>query len=50
MVSVFTFTTMMIVIENDFYNLEVYEEYFTVDLTFKGKIDNLKINFSSLKF
>ena len=41
--------TMMIVIENDFYNLEVYEEYFTVDLTFKGKIDNLKINFSSLK-
>ncbi len=41
--------TMMIVIENEFWNLKVEEEYFTVDLKFKGKIDHLKINFSSLK-
>ena len=30
-------------------NLKVEEEYFSVDLKFKGKIDHLKINFSSLK-
>ena len=41
--------TMMIVIENEFWNLKVEQEYFSVDLKFKGKIDHLKINFSSLK-
>ena len=41
--------TMMIVIENEFWNLKVEHEYFSVDLKFKGKIDHLKINFSSLK-
>ena len=41
--------TMMIVIENEFWNLKVEQEYFSVDLKFKGKIDRLKINFSSLK-
>ena len=41
--------TMMIVIENEFWNLKVEQGYFSVDLKFKGKIDHLKINFSSLK-
>ena len=41
--------TMMIVIENEFWNLKVEQEYFSVDLKFKGKVDHLKINFSSLK-
>ena len=41
--------TMMVVIENEFWNLKVEEDYFSVDLKFKGKIDHLKINFSSLK-
>ena len=41
--------TMMIVIENEFWNLKVEQEFFSVDLKFKGKIDHLKINFSSLK-
>jgi hypothetical protein len=41
--------TMMIVIENEFWNLKVEREYFSVELKFKGKIDQLKINFSSLK-
>ena len=41
--------TMMIVIENEFWNLKVEQEYFSVDLKFKGKIENLKINFASLK-
>ena len=41
--------TMMIVIENEFWNLKVEKEFFSVDLKFKGKIDHLKINFSSLK-
>tara|TARA_B100000886_G_scaffold340267_1_gene308820 strand:+ start:238 stop:702 length:465 start_codon:yes stop_codon:yes gene_type:complete len=41
--------TMMIVIENEFWNLKVDKEYFSVDLKFKGKIDHLKISFSSLK-
>ena len=41
--------TMMIVIENEFWNLKVNQEYFSVDLKFKGKIDHLKIYFSSLK-
>ena len=41
--------TMMIVIENEFWNLKVEQEYFSVDLKFKGKIDHLKINFASLK-
>ena len=40
---------MMIVIENEFWNLKVEHEYFSVDLKFKGKIDHLRINFSSLK-
>ena len=34
--------TMMIVIENEYWNLKVEQEYFSVDLKFKGKIDNLK--------
>ena len=41
--------TMMVVIENEFWNLKVEQDYFCVDLKFKGKIDHLKINFSSLK-
>ena len=41
--------TMMIVIENEFWNLKVEQEYYSVDLKFKGKIDHLKINFYSLK-
>ena len=41
--------TMMIVIENEFWNLKVDQEYFSVDLKFKGKVDHLRINFSSLK-
>ena len=41
--------TMMIVIENEFWNLKVDQEYFSVDLKFKGKIDQLKIYFSSIK-
>ena len=40
---------MMIVIENEFWNLKVDQEYFSVDLKFKGKIDHLKIYFSSIK-
>ena len=40
---------MMIVIENEFWNLKVDEEYFSVDLKFKGVTDNLKIYYSSLK-
>ena len=38
--------TMMIVIGNVFWNLKVNQEYFSVDLKFKGKIDHLKIYFS----
>ena len=41
--------TMMIVIENEYWNLKVDQEYFSVELKFKGKIDHLKINFSSIK-
>ncbi len=41
--------TMMIVIENEFWNLKVDQEYFSVELKFKGEIDHLKINFSSIK-
>ena len=41
--------TMMIVIENEFWNLKVEQEYFSVDLKFKGKVDHLRINFLSLK-
>ncbi len=41
--------TMMIVIENEFWNLKVFDEYFLIDLKFKGKIEHLKIFFSSLK-
>ena len=40
---------MMIVIENEFWNLKVEQDYFSVDLKFKGKIDHLKIYFSSVK-
>ena len=39
---------MMIVIENEYYNLKVFDNYFSVDLKFKGKIENLKIMFDSL--
>ena len=41
--------TMMIVIENEFWNLKVHQEFFSVGLKFKGKIDYLKIYFSSIK-
>ena len=41
--------TMMIVIENEFWNLKVDQEFFSVELKFKGKIDHLKIYFSSVK-
>lgn len=40
--------SMMIVIENEYWNLKVYEEYFTIDLKFKGKIETLKILFDSI--
>ncbi len=39
---------MMIVIENEYWNLKIYEEYFTIDLKFKGKIETLKITFDSI--
>ena len=39
---------MMIVIENEFWNLKVLDHYFLVDLKFKGKIETLKIMFDSL--
>ncbi len=39
---------MMIVIENEFWNLKVFDSYFLVDLKFKGKIETLKIMFNSL--
>ena len=39
---------MMIVIENEYSNLKVYENYFLVDLKFKGKIETLKVMFNSL--
>ena len=41
--------TMMIVIENEYWNLKVHDDCFSVDLKFKGKIDHLTIYFSSLK-
>ena len=40
---------MMIVIENEYWNLKTYEDYFSIDLKFKGKIETLNIYFSSLK-
>ena len=39
---------MMIVIENEYYNLKILEKYFLVDLKFKGKIETLKIMFESV--
>ena len=39
---------MMIVIENEYWNLKVLENHFLVDLKFKGKIETLKIMFKSL--
>ena len=39
---------MMIVIENEFWNLKVFDNYFLIDLKFKGKIETLKIMFGSL--
>ena len=39
---------MMIVIENEFWNLKVNENHFLVDLKFKGKIETLKVMFASL--
>ena len=41
--------TMMIVIENEYWNLKTYADYFSIDLKFKGKIETLNIYFSSLK-
>ena len=39
---------MMIVIENEYWNLKVLDNHFLVDLKFKGKIETLKIMFDSL--
>ena len=39
---------MMIVIENEYWNLKVYDDYFSIDLKFKGKIETLKILFDSV--
>ena len=39
---------MMIVIENEYWNLKVLENHFLVDLKFKGKIETLKVMFDSL--
>ena len=39
---------MMIVIENEFWNLKVLDSHFLVDLKFKGKIETLKIMYDSL--
>ncbi len=39
---------MMIVIENEFWNLKVFDTYFLIDLKFKGKIETLKVMFESL--
>ncbi len=39
---------MMIVIENEYWNLKVADDHFLVDLKFKGKIEKLKIMFASL--
>ena len=39
---------MMIVIENEFWNLKVLDSHFSVDLKFKGKIETLKIMYDSL--
>ena len=39
---------MMIVIENEYYNLKVLDDYFLVELKFKGKIEKLKVMFASL--
>ena len=41
--------TMMIVIENEYWNLKAFDDYFSIDLKFKGKIETLSIYFSSLK-
>ena len=41
--------TMMIVIENEYWNLKAYDDYFSIDLKFKGKIETLCIYFSSIK-
>ena len=41
--------TMMIVIENEYWNLKAFDDYFSIDLKFKGKIETLCIYFSSLK-
>ena len=40
---------MIIVIENEYWNLKIYEDYFLIDLKFKGKIETLRIIFSSIK-
>tara|TARA_Y100001954_G_C15647710_1_gene521038 strand:+ start:65 stop:520 length:456 start_codon:yes stop_codon:yes gene_type:complete len=40
---------MIIVIENEYWNLKTYENHFLIDLKFKGKIETLKIFFSSIK-
>ena len=40
---------MIIVIENEYWNLKFFEDYFLIDLKFKGKIETLKILFSSIK-
>ena len=39
---------MMIVIENEYWNLKVHDDHFSIDLKFKGKIETLKILFDSI--
>tara|TARA_B100000963_G_C22631315_1_gene675077 strand:+ start:361 stop:816 length:456 start_codon:yes stop_codon:yes gene_type:complete len=39
---------MMIVIENEYWDLKVDNAFFSIDLKFKGKIETLKIHFDSI--
>ena len=39
---------MMIVIENEYWDLKVDNSFFSIDLKFKGKIETLKIYFDSI--
>jgi hypothetical protein len=39
---------MTIVMQHEFWNLQVYEEYFSVDLSFDDHIDRLEIPFASI--
>ena len=39
---------MIIVIENEYWNLKTMDNFFSVDLKFKGKIETLKISYPSI--